>query len=316
MKAKYSIVVPVYNEEETIEKFYEAIIPVMDKLSEPYEVIYVNDGSRDSSWDILTKLANKDKRVKIVNFSKNFGQQAALLCGFKHAEGDAVIDIDVDLQDPVEVIPEMIAKWKEGFDVVHGRRKSRAGETFFKKATSTLYHKFLKKITNMQVPEHTGDFKLFDRKVIDTICSLKEQNRFLRGLTTWVGFKQTFVDFDRHERVAGTTKYTVKKLVNLASNGIVAYTHYPLFIGMKIGIAGIILSCIAFVTFIVLAICGIVLPLVAWLFPTVVLLFSLGYVFNGLSNTYLGRVYDEVKGRPNYIVRDEVNFGENNENQD
>ena len=308
MKAKYSIIVPCFNEEETVGAFYDAVIPVMEQTKEHFEIIFVNDGSRDNTENLLAELAKKDKRVKVINFSRNFGQQAGILAGFKEAEGDAVIDIDVDLQDPVEAILPMIEKWKEGFDIVHGKRLVRKGETFFKKATSSIYTKFYKNITGLSIPKNCGDFKLFDRKVVDVICSMPERDRFLRGITEWVGFKQTFVEFERKPRVAGTTKYNVKKLVKLATNGIVSNSSYPLSLSMKAGIFGSVLSVLAFVTFAVLAICKISLPLVAWLFPAVTLLASMGFVFNGLTNVYVARIYSEVQDRPKYIVRDKINF--------
>ena len=308
MKAKYSIVVPCYNEEETVNAFYDAVIPVMDEVQEPYEIIFVNDGSRDRTEELLREMAEKDKRVKVINFSKNFGQQPAILAGFKEAEGDAVLDIDVDLQDPVEAIPEMIKKWKEGYDVVHGKRLVRKGETFFKKKTSTMYTNFFEKITGLKIPKNCGDFKLFDRKVIDVLINMKERDRFLRGMTEWVGFKQTFVEFERKERVAGQTKYNLKKLVKLATNGIVSNSSYPLSFSMKFGIFGGFLSMAAFVTFIVLTCCKIYLPLVSWLFPTVVLCFSITWVLHGLSNIYTARIYTEVQDRPKYIIREKINF--------
>ncbi len=308
MSVKYSIVIPCYNEQETINAFYDAIIPVMDQTKEKYELIFVNDGSRDKTEEILRELASKDKKVKVINFAKNSGQQAALLAGFTESQGEAVVDIDVDLQDPVEAILPMIEKWKEGYDIVHGKRLVRKGETFFKKATSSIYTKFYGKITGLDIPKNCGDFKLFDRKVIDVIISMPERDRFLRGITAWVGFKQTFVEFERKERFAGETKYNVRKLIKLATNGIVSNSSYPLSLSMKAGIAGGVLSTLAFVTFIVLAICKISLPLVAWMFPTVTLLASLGFVFNGLSNVYLARVYSEVQNRPKYIIREKINF--------
>lgn len=308
MKAKYSVVVPCFNEEATIPTFYEAVIPVMEQTHEPFEIIFVNDGSRDKTEEILKSIAGKDKRIKVINFSKNFGQQAGILAGFSEAEGDAVIDIDVDLQDPVEAILPMIEKWKEGYDIVHGKRLVRKGETFFKKATSSIYTKFYKNITGLAIPKNCGDFKLFDRKVIDVICSMPERDRFLRGITEWVGFKQTFVEFERKPRIAGETKYNVKKLVKLACNGIISNSSYPLSFSLKFGIFGGVLSLLTFITFVVLTCVKISLPLVAWLFPTVALLASMGFVFNGLSNIYIARIYSEVQNRPKYIIRDKINF--------
>lgn len=314
MKAKYSVVVPCYNEEETVNAFYDTVIPVMESLKEPYEIIFVNDGSRDRTEQLLKELAQKDKNVKVINFSRNFGQQPAILAGFKEAEGDAVIDIDVDLQDPVEAIPEMIKKWKEGFDVVHGKRLVRKGETFFKKKTSTMYTNFFEKITGLKIPKNCGDFKLFDRKVIDVLTNMNERDRFLRGMTEWVGFKQTYVEFERKERVAGQTKYNLKKLVKLATNGIVSNSSYPLSFSMKFGILGGVLSVCTFITFIVLACLKIYLPLVSWLFPTIVLCFSINWVLGGLSNIYTARIYSEVQDRPKYIIREKINF-DNDDNK-
>lgn len=308
MSVKYSIVVPCFNEEETVGAFYDAIIPVMEKTKEKYEIIFVNDGSRDKTEEILASIASKDKRIKVINFSKNFGQQAAILAGFTEAQGEAVVDIDVDLQDPVESILDMIEKWKEGYDIVHGKRLVRKGETFFKKATSSIYTKFYKNITGLSIPKNCGDFKLFDRKVVDVIISMPERDRFLRGITEWVGFKQTYVEFERKERVAGETKYTLKKMFKLATNGVVSNSSWPLSLSLKTGIFGGVCSVLAFATFVVLAICGITLPLVAWLFPTVALVGSCVCAFNGLSNIYLARVYSEVQDRPKYIIREKINF--------
>ncbi|MBQ8451953.1 MAG: glycosyltransferase family 2 protein [Clostridia bacterium] len=308
MAVKYSVVVPCFNEEETIPTFYKVAVPVMESLHEPFELIFVNDGSRDGTEDILTGLAKADKRVKVINFSRNFGQQAALLAGFTEAKGEAVIDIDVDLQDPIDAIPPMIEKWKAGYDIVHGKRLVREGETFLKKATSSVYTKFYGKITGLNIPKNCGDFKLFDRKVIDVITSMPERDRFLRGITEWVGFKQTYVEFERKERFAGKTKYNAKKLFKLATNGIVANSSYPLSFSLKFGISLNVLSCLTFLTFIILACCKIVLPLTAWLFPTVGLLFSVTWILHAASNIYLGRIYSEVQGRPKYIVRNKINL--------
>ena len=310
MKAKYSIVVPVYNEEEAIPLFYEAVIPVMDKLAEPYEIIFVNDGSKDTTLEVLRALAEKDKRIKYLSFSRNFGQQAAIYCGFEHATGDAVIDIDVDLQDPVEVIPLMIEKWKEGYEVVHGKRTTRKGETFLKKFTSSLYLKLLKKISGLQVPKNVGEFKLFDRKVIDVINSIPDKDKYLRGITAWVGFKQTEVEFVRNERTVGKTAYGFKKLLKLAWSGIISMSTWPMRLAMKVGIWGGLLSFATFVTFTVLVCCGISLPLLAWLFPTITMCFSISFVLNGLSNIYATRAYVASQGRPRYIVSEKKNFEE------
>lgn len=308
MKPIYSILVPAYNEQEVLDIFYETMKKYMDPLKEPYEIIFVNDGSKDNTALILANIAKKDKNVKVINFSRNFGQQAAELAALTYAKGEACIIMDCDLQDPPEVAVQMIEKWKEGYEIVHGKRKKRKGETFFKKATAHMYYRFLRKITNMDIPTDTGEFKLYDRKAVDAILLLPEHNRYLRGLATWVGFKQTSISFDRPERSAGVTKWTLKKMIKLAEDGILANSSYPLFLSIKAGIAFGIMSLIAFITFIVLVCCGINLPLVAWLFPTVVLLAGIILVMNGFSNVYIGRIYDEVKGRPNFIVGDTINI--------
>lgn len=308
MRAKYSIVVPCFNEEATINAFYDAVVPVMEQTKEPYELIFINDGSRDRTEEILRELASKDKKVKVINFSRNFGQQAGILAGFELAQGDAVIDIDVDLQDPVEAILPMIEKWKEGYDIVHGKRLVRKGETYFKKKTSTMYTNFFEKITGLKIPKNCGDFKLFDRKVIDVLTSMGERDRFLRGMTEWVGFKQTYVEFERKERVAGETKYTVKKLIKLATNGIVSNSSWPLSFSMKTGIFFSTCSLLCFLTFAILACFKIVMPLVAWLFPTVALFAGIGFILSGLQNIYITRIYSEVQDRPKYIIRNTINF--------
>lgn len=310
MKAKYSIIVPVYNEQEAIPLFYDAIVPVMTKLNEPFELVFVNDGSKDNTMNILKSLAEKDNRVKVLSFSRNFGQQNAIFCGLEHATGDAMIPIDVDLQDPVETIPLMIEKWKEGYQIVHGKRKKRKGETFFKKITSTIYLKFLKMISGLDIPKNVGEFKLLDRKVVDVLNSMPEHDRYLRGLASWVGFKQTEVEFVRNERAVGETKYSVKKLIKLATSSITNMSTWPLTLSMKAGMIGSFLSGICFTVFTILACCRIFLPVSAWLFPTIVLLFSLSFIFNGFTNVYLRKNYQESQGRPRFIVAEKLNIEE------
>lgn len=305
---KISVVVPCYNEEKTINIFYEKTVPVLERTGYDFELIFVDDGSADKSLQVLKQLALTDDRVKVLSFSRNFGQQAAIICGYKYSSGDAVMETDCDLQDPPEVMLEMVKKWEEGYQVVHGRRIERKGESFFKKATASAYYKFLSKITDFPVPRDTGDFKLYDRVVINSILAMPEKDKYIRGLASWVGFKQTFVDYSRVERVAGDSKYTLKKMAKLAKTGIVSNSEYPLYLSLKSGIFGGVLSGVALLTFIVLAICGVNLPLTAWLFPTVILLFSLSWIFNSLSNIYISGIYSEVKKRPDYIVAESVNF--------
>ena len=309
--AKYSIIVPAYNEEKALQFFYDAVTPLMRSLQEEYEIIFINDGSRDATKEILRGLADLDKRVKVCNFSRNFGQQAALLCGMEMASGDAVIAMDADLQDPPEVALEMIAKWKEGYDVVHGRRKKRKGETIFKRATAYVYYRFMRKITKMEMPADVGDFKLYDRKVVNALLSMGEHDRLLRAQTAWVGFKQTFVEFDRPERVAGETHYTLKKMVKLAEAGVLPNTDYHLTFPIKLGFLLSIASVLCFITFIVLSCIGVNLGgLVAWLFPSIAFLGGIILVCQGFANLHTSMIYKEVQNRPKYIIAEKYNFDE------
>ncbi len=309
--AKYSIIVPAYNEEKSLQLFYDAVTPLMESLQEEYEMIFVNDGSRDATKEILSGLANRDKRVKVCNFSRNFGQQAALLCGLKEASGEAVIAMDADLQDPPEVALEMIKKWKEGFDIVHGKRRKRRGEGVFKRATAFVYYRFMRKITGIDMPKDVGDFKLYDRKVVDAILSMGEHDRLLRAQAAWVGFKQTNVEFDRPERVAGETHYTLKKMVKLAQAGVFPNTDYTLSLPIKLGLLLGFASLACFITFIVLACLGIFFGgMLAWLFPTVGALFAVVLVCQGLANMHTAMIYREVQNRPKYIVAEKLNFDE------
>lgn len=300
----YSIVVPAYNEEECLPYFFEKVIPLFEKTGEEFEIIIVNDGSKDRTEEIIKEQCEKDSRITGISFSRNFGQQAAFLAGLKEAKGQAVIAMDADLQDPPEVALQMIEKWKEGFDIVHGRRKSRPKESFFKKATARLYYKFLHRISYAKVPENVGDFKLYSRKAVDAIISLPEHDRLLRAQAAWVGFKQTFIDFDRPAREIGETKYTLKKMVKLASDGIISNSDYPLTLALKSGILLSVLSLACFITFIVLAATGVMTDLLPWLFPTIGALFGWNLTVKGLSDIYTARIYNEVKNRPVYIIKE------------
>ncbi|MBO7378013.1 MAG: glycosyltransferase family 2 protein [Clostridia bacterium] len=309
-KIKYSVVVAAFNEEEVLPLFFEKTVPLLESLGEPFEVIVVNDGSKDGTEEILKEKCREDKRIRGVNLSRNFGQQAALLCGLKTSRGEAVIVMDADLQDPPEVALEMIEKYKEGFDVVHGRRKKRPGESLFKRVTARMFYKFMHRISNPKMPENVGDFKLYSRRAVDAILSLPERNNVIRAQAAWIGFKQTFVDFDRPAREVGETKYTLKKMVKLAVDGIISNSVYPLTLALKIGIFLCAAAAIAFITFIILACCGAELPLAAWLFPTVGLLFGADMAVKGFSDAYLAKLYDETKKRPVYVVKDGFNLGD------
>ncbi len=308
---KYSIVVPAYNEENGLRLFYEAVTPAFSSTGEEYELIFVNDGSRDATKRILDELCREDSRVKACHFSRNFGQQAAILCGLKKSSGEAVIVMDADLQDPPSVALEMVEKWKEGYEIVHGKRKKRKGETFFKKATAALFYKVMRKITGLDIPQNVGDFKLYDRKAVNAIISLPEHDRLLRIQTSWLGFKQTEVLFDRPERAAGKSHYTLKKMMRLASAGVFPNTDYTLTLPLKLGFVLGLLSFTCLLTFTILALVGVGFGgLVAWLFPALGLCTSVLLICQGLSNIHTGMIYREVQNRPIYVVCEERNFEE------
>lgn len=307
-KVKYSILVGAYNEESTLKAFCEAMVPVMESTGESFEIIFINDGSKDKTEAVAKEIIEKDKRVRLINFSRNFGQQAGFYAGFANCNGEAVVTMDADLQHPPATVLDMIAKWKAGYEVVHACRAKQEGISWFKKWSSKAYAKFLRKITGIETPEGACDFKLLDRKVVDTIVSMKEHNRFNRNLTLIAGYKQTTVEFVCGSRVAGETKWTYKKLLKYSINGIIPYTDYPLMLPLTTGLIGGVLSCVTFLTFIILAVCGVGLSTSAWLFPTIALFFSILFVFMGLSNIYTNHIYEEVKDRPIYIIRDKINF--------
>ena len=305
---KLSVVVPCYNEELSVGRFYQEATAVFNGQAFDYELIFVDDGSKDATLSRLTELAQKDSKVKVISFSRNFGQQSAIICGFRSSTGDAVVEMDCDLQDPVEVVLEMVKKFEEGFEVVHGRRISRKGESAFKKATAKTYYKFLNRVTTSKIPQSTGDFKLLSRRVCDIICELTEKGKYLRGLESWVGFKQAFVDFERQPRKEGETKYTLKKMVNLAKDGVLSFSEWPLTLSIKFGIGFIVLSVMAIIGFIVLVSCDINLSPVWWLFPFNGLIGGLLMVFKGVSDMYLHKAYEQVKNRPEYIIDKKINL--------
>jgi dolichol-phosphate mannosyltransferase len=304
----------MYNEEEVIEETYRRLKKVMDQSGESYELLFINDGSRDRSAEIIAGLAESDETVRLVDFSRNFGHQIAVTAGMDYAQGQAVVIIDADLQDPPEVIPRMLEKWREGYDVVYGKRIRRQGETAFKKVTAYLYYRFLNLLTNGNIPKDTGDFRLIDRKVCDAMKQLPEKNRFLRGMINWVGFRQAAVEYVRDERWAGETKYPLKKMLKFAADGIFSFTYKPLKLATYIGF---ILSTSGFLYLLYV--------LYLRLFTSRTLtgwasIIAVNLVFNGITlvilgiiGEYVGRIYEEVKGRPLYIVRKVIGFKDNEE---
>lgn len=304
-RPKYSIVAPVFNEEEGLAEFHRRAAAVMDQLDGPCELVLVFDGSRDRSPEIGRELRAKDPRVKIVDFARNFGHQIAITAGVDYAEGDAVVIIDSDLQDPPEVIFDLVAKWKEGYEVVYAQRKSREGETWFKLFTASLFYRLIGSVSSISIPRDTGDFRLIDRKVVMVMRQLREHHRFMRGLSVWVGFKQTGVLYDRHERFAGVTQYPLRKMVKFASDAVTGFSYVPLQLATTLGfwVSGIALVAIVVVSILRLIgsdfFFGQATTLVAVLF-----LGGVQLIFLGILGEYLGRIYDEVKKRPLYVVRE------------
>ncbi|HOQ76539.1 MAG TPA: glycosyltransferase family 2 protein [Thermoclostridium sp.] len=300
-----SVIVPMYNEEEVIHETYRRLTRVMKDFGEGYEIIMINDGSRDKTGEIISQLCKQDSNVKMIDFARNFGHQTAITAGMDYAAGDCMVIIDGDLQDPPELIPEMIRIWREGYDVVYGKRISRKGETFFKKFTAKCFYRILKALTDVDIPVDTGDFRLIDRKVCEALKQLPERNRYVRGLMSWVGFKQKALEFERAERFAGETKYPLKKMIKLASDGIISFSYKPLKLATYIGSA---ISIISFLYLIVVIIQRIFWPhstQSGWASLIAVSLFFNGIILLmlGIIGEYIGRIYDEAKGRPLYIIK-------------
>jgi dolichol-phosphate mannosyltransferase len=299
----------MYNEELVAEATYKRLKEVMDTIEDSYEIIFINDGSRDKTLEILTSICERDSNVKLIDFSRNFGHQLAITAGMDFAEGDTISVIDGDLQDPPELIPEMIKKWKEGYDVVYGKRLKRKGETFFKKFTAKMFYRFLNKMTDVDIPVDTGDFRLIDRKVCEALKQVNERNRYIRGLVSWLGFKQTFIEFNREERFAGVTKYPFKKMIKFATDAIISFSFKPLRLASY---TGILLSFFSFIYLLVVLYQKLFTnsPIAGWASTMAVSLFFNGIVLLmlGIIGEYIGRIYDEAKGRPLYLVKNTVNF--------
>ena len=305
-----SVIVPAYNEEEVIDESYARLKETMDLSKENYELIFINDGSRDRTLSMLFDIAKKDEKVKILSFSRNFGHQCAVTAGMAHAAGDAAVIIDADLQDPPRVILEMLEKWREGYEVVYGKRAKRKGETFFKKLTAAAFYRFLKSMTSVDMPQDTGDFRLIDKKVISAMNSLPEKNRYLRGLGSWVGFKQCPVEYVREERFAGETKYPLKKMIKLALDGIAAFSYKPLKIAAAAGTA----VCIFSVLFPFIFACIRLFRGGAFAFSRYDIIFIITFLQGGIFlclgiiGEYIARICDEVRGRPNFIISESYGF--------
>jgi len=299
----YSLVIPVYDECEVLPLLFERLDELLAGFDEPAEIVLVNDGSRDNSLNLLRAKARDDARYRVVNLSRNFGHQIAITAGIDQAAGDAVIVMDADLQDPPEVVLEMIGKWRQGFDVVGAKRQQRRGESWFKRTTARMFYRLMRRMTTVSINDEVGDFRLMDRKVVEAFRAMREQDRYVRGMIGWLGFSQTTVPFVREARAAGETKYPLSKMLRLAANGIIGFSDLPLRIALWFGA---LVSVLAFVY-------GLIV-IAGWIFDrgavpgwtsTVVILSFLGGVnlmMIGVVGLYVGRIYGQVKNRPLYVL--------------
>lgn len=316
MRPIYSIVAPVYNEEENLPEFYQRVADTMNNLDEVWELVLVNDGSRDDSLSVLRGLAERDPHVKYINFARNFGHQTAVTAGVDFATGKAVVLIDSDLQDPPEVIADLIAEWKNGYEVVYAVREKRRGESWFKLATAKMFYRILYRITDVDIPLDTGDFRLMDEKVANVLRQMREHNRFIRGMTSWAGFKQTGVGYDRDARKWGETNYPLSKMLGFALDAVTGFSFFPVQI-MAYG--SVILGVLAIVVAIVISALRVGLgeEFFGGQATTIVLLlllssFQLFFLF--IMGQYIARIYDETRNRPLYVVADTGGF-QGNENR-
>lgn len=306
---KVSIVAPIYNEEDCLEEFYRRTKCAVASLSEQVEWIFVNDGSTDGSEAVLSKLLRGDPRVKVISFSRNFGHQPAIKAGIDHAAGDAVVTIDADLQDPPEAIAEMVAKWKEGYDVVYAVRVERKGESFFKKSSAAFYYRLMKYLTRIDMPLDAGDFRLISRPVADALKQLTEKRPFLRGLISWLGFRQVGISIKRDARFAGKTKFSLLKMLQFAWSGITHFSFFPLHLATWIGFAALIFCFVAILhTLYVALVLKIAVQGWASLMVAILFLGSVQLITLGILGSYLARNYDESRNRPLYLIQKKEGF--------
>jgi dolichol-phosphate mannosyltransferase len=310
-KELISIIIPMYYEEEVVDECYKRLKKVVDGNEISYEFIFVNDGSKDKTLEILKTIAKKDKNAKIIDFARNFGHQTAVTAGIFSSRGDAVVIIDADLQDPPELIIDMLVKWKQGYDVVYAKRKKRKGETFFKLITAKYFYKFLSYMSDVKIPRDTGDFRLMDKKVVEAFKAMPERNRFVRGMISWVGFNQTYIEYGRDERFAGETKYPLKKMIKFAVDGIIAFSSKPLRIMTTVGVMTIFFAFAILIYSIVVKLSGLYTA-PGWTSLMVALTFFSGIqlLSLGILGEYIARIYDESKNRPLYIIRERINFND------
>lgn len=308
MNKLLSLIVPVFNEEEVLPVSYVRMSAAMQALTGyDYEIIYVNDGSRDGTMKQLRAIAKEHKEVRVISFSRNFGHQLAVTAGMDNARGDALIIIDADLQDPPEVIAELVKAWENGADIAYGKRLKREGETVFKKLTAFCYYRLLNAMSAYPIPLDTGDFRLLDKKVADVFLKMREHNRFLRGMSGWMGFDAVPVEYVRHERQAGKTKYTLKKMLRLAFDGILGFSYKPMSLALYAGAALGVTGMLGLIALIIIAATIGCAPWL-WAVDGLVLINALTLAAIGVQGAYLNRIYDEVRGRPLYIAAETINL--------
>lgn len=300
-----SVVAPVYNEEATLETFYARVCDALEGIV--FELVLVDDGSTDASPDLLERLAADDPRVRVVFLSRNFGHQTALTAGLDHAGGSAVVMLDADLQDPPELIPRMLDHWRSGCDVVYAVRERRDGESWFKLTTARWFYRLFDRLAQVDLHHNSGDFRLLDRRPLDALLSMRERNRFLRGMTVWVGYRQAAVPYQRDARYAGETKYTISKMLRFSLDAVSSFSHRPLQLATLLGFLISTLAFIAIPVVVGLRLAGSYLPGFGTVTIAVLLLGGIQLIAIGIIGEYVGRIYDEVKGRPLYLVRSRLN---------
>ena len=308
-RIRYSFVIPVFNERETLPELYGRLTDVAETLDGDAEILFVDDCSWDGSYELLADLGARDPHVRVIRFARNFGHQVAITAGLDHAAGDAVIVMDADLQDPPEVVPELVARWQEGYEVVYAVRKRRSGESWLKRKTAAWFYRVLRRVASVQMPLDTGDFRLVDRRAVDAFRSMRERARYVRGMFSWVGFRQIGVPYERPERFAGEPKYSFRKSLTLAVDGVVSFSNAPLRLAL---VVGFVFSTLAFVVgaFAIAAKLAGAFVVPGWtsILVVVSLLGGIQLIVMGMLGLYIGRIYEEVKARPIYVVRETVGF--------
>lgn len=307
-----SLIIPVFNEEEILPELDRRLKEFLGEIGETWETLFVDDGSHDRTSEMLQELAANEPRYKVISFSRNFGHQAAITAGMDRAEGDAVVIMDADLQDPPEVVTEMIRKWRDGYDVVYGQRTVRHGESVFKRATAAAFYRVLRMLIPIEIPVDVGDFRLLSRSVVLAMRALREEHRFVRGMVSWVGFKQTAVHYERSERFAGETKYPLRKMMRFAIDGITSFSILPLRLATWLGLFSGLVAIAAAAWALYSALTARTVPGWATIMIAVALASSAQLIMTGILGEYIGRIYEEVKRRPLYVIADTLNLAPTN----